>query len=222
MKCVKCGAEVQNGANFCPECGMFLTCHICKRPVQFGAMFCGECGASMNNRSVPLEKVVEQRPVKKKSNTGCIIVAVVLLLALILALVAGIFSFMYFIGALKDRNNTEVLPTEASYEEVTEEVIEVDPWGEEVVVEEDYLFPSDTEYITRWDLNGKTQEEVAFIRNEIYARHGYIFKNEVYQEYFGSKSWYRPNPYFSESDFNSIEKANKEFLVEYEESRGWR
>ncbi len=88
--------------------------------------------------------------------------------------------------------------------------------------EEEYLFPSDREYITNDDLAGKTKEEVALIRNEIYARHGYVFNTEAYQEYFSQKEWYQPNPYFSEAELNEIELANKDFLVEYEESRGWR
>lgn len=88
--------------------------------------------------------------------------------------------------------------------------------------EEEYLFPSDSEYISDSDLEGKTKEEVALIRNEIYARHGYVFNTEAYQEYFSQKEWYQPKPSFSEAQFNEIELANKDFLVEYEESRGWR
>ncbi len=88
--------------------------------------------------------------------------------------------------------------------------------------EEEYLFPSDSEYITNDDLAGKTKEEVALIRNEIYARHGYVFNTEAYQEYFSQKEWYQPDPSFSEAQLNEIELANKDFLVEYEESRGWR
>ncbi len=87
---------------------------------------------------------------------------------------------------------------------------------------EEYLFPSDSEYITDSDLEGKTKEEVALIRNEIYARHGYVFNTEAYQEYFAQKEWYQPDPGFSEAQLNEIELANKDFLVEYEESRGWR
>ena len=37
-----------------------------------------------------------------------------------------------------------------------------------------------------------------------------------------SKSWYRPNPGFSEEMFSEIEKLNKITIVEYEKSRGWR
>lgn len=85
-----------------------------------------------------------------------------------------------------------------------------------------YLFPSDTVYITESDLYGKTKDEVALIRNEIYARHGYIFKNESYKAYFSAKAWYIPNENFNENMLTPIEKMNKDFIVAYEKRKGWR
>ena len=37
-----------------------------------------------------------------------------------------------------------------------------------------------------------------------------------------SKSWYKPDPFFSEDMFNNIERSNKSIIAEYEKSRGWR
>ncbi len=88
--------------------------------------------------------------------------------------------------------------------------------------DDDYLFPSDTKYISHEYLDNLTRDEVALIRNEIYARHGYIFSSEPYKSYFNEKDWYYPNPSFSDSDFNAIEKANKDFIVKYESEMGWR
>jgi len=76
--------------------------------------------------------------------------------------------------------------------------------------------------VTENDLRGLSKQEVSMIRNEIYARHGYIFKNEPYKSYFESKSWYYPNSNFHEGLFNSIELENKHFIVEYEKRMGWR
>jgi len=90
-------------------------------------------------------------------------------------------------------------------------------------IEEDgFMFPSDSRYITYSDLNGMTKDEVALLRNEIYARHGYIFQSEAYSSYFENMSWYYPNPDFDESLFNSIEKKNKETIVAFETDMGWR
>lgn len=85
-----------------------------------------------------------------------------------------------------------------------------------------FMFPSDKEYISEDYLRYKSKDEVAMIRNEIYARHGYVFNTEPYKSYFESQEWYTPNYNFDDSLFNAIEKANKDFIVEYEETMGWR
>ena len=41
-------------------------------------------------------------------------------------------------------------------------------------------------------LESFSSEELAIIRNTLYARKGYQFKKKEYQEYFGQKSWYNP------------------------------
>lgn len=68
-------------------------------------------------------------------------------------------------------------------------------------------------------LDTKSKNEIDSIRNEIYARHGYIFKMEQYYNYFYKKSWYKPiEPDMDKvyDEFNSIEKQNREILVEYQ------
>lgn len=85
-----------------------------------------------------------------------------------------------------------------------------------------YLWPSDRYYISEADLSGYTQEGVAAIRNEIYARHGYPFQKEKWQNYFAQFSWYQRSSNFSDSMFNEVEKANIDTIVAYEKARGWR
>ncbi len=85
----------------------------------------------------------------------------------------------------------------------------------------DYLYPSNTQYITVSELRRFTDEEVAIIRNEIYARHGYNFNSEFYQNYFYSKSWYYPisgldASTFDTSVFNQYETENIKTIKEYE------
>ncbi|MBQ3470799.1 MAG: YARHG domain-containing protein [Clostridia bacterium] len=88
-----------------------------------------------------------------------------------------------------------------------------------------FVFPSDSVYISEADLNGRSQDEVRLIMNEMYARHGYIFSSSSYQDYFSSKSWYVPvstSQAEAERKFNSIELANKNVISNYEKKRGWR
>jgi len=92
----------------------------------------------------------------------------------------------------------------------------------EPVAEPDFLFPSDRELITEEYLMTLTKEEVALVRNEIYARHGYIFRNEQYRTYFSNKPWYTPNENFDDSLLSEIEKANVDIILAFEEKMGWR
>lgn len=101
------------------------------------------------------------------------------------------------------------------------DIVEMSPEQQEEQ-EPDFLFNGDKELITEAELDKHTKEEVAIIRNEIYARHGYIFKTEPFISYFAAKSWYTPNENFNESMLNETERQNREFIVAYEEKRGWR
>jgi hypothetical protein len=56
----------------------------------------------------------------------------------------------------------------------------------------------------------KTKKELRLMRDEIFARHGYIFKDEDLRKYFKSKSWYCPNLYFS---MDSLSKFEKEIIA---------
>lgn len=90
---------------------------------------------------------------------------------------------------------------------------------------DEYLFESDKRYITESYLDGCTKEEVRLILNEMYARHGYIFKSEEYYNYFMQKSWYHPrydNQEEAQRLFNKYEEENRLAIIDYEESMGWR
>lgn len=86
---------------------------------------------------------------------------------------------------------------------------------------EDYLWPTDTLTITDADLNELTRMEVAAIRNEIYARHGYTFSSQEWADFFATATWYVPNAAFSNDMLNTTEKQNAETIVAYEKARGW-
>ncbi len=83
-----------------------------------------------------------------------------------------------------------------------------------------YLLPdSDSRVLSEADLAGLSHEQLCFARNEIYARHGRIFRTPQIAAYFNSKSWYHgtvePDK-FSESVFNSCETANIRLIKDYE------
>lgn len=93
-----------------------------------------------------------------------------------------------------------------------------DDYSEEY--DDDYIIAdSDVRYLSRNELSKYTKTQLGYIRNEIFARHGYIFKNKEYSDYFGNKSWYVPDPDCSgtEADLNSVERANVELIQDMEE-----
>lgn len=89
--------------------------------------------------------------------------------------------------------------------------------------ESEYIFAkSNTEALTREEVQGHTKEELRLARNEIYARHGVVFGVEDLDAYFRTKSWY--NPTISLSDFldtvqmSMIEEENITLIQEVESS----
>jgi len=65
-------------------------------------------------------------------------------------------------------------------------------------------------------LRGLSLHELRLLRNEIYARHGRIFKTLWLQQYFGTQPWYDPNENFKDEELSGADKINVETIVAYE------
>jgi hypothetical protein len=70
--------------------------------------------------------------------------------------------------------------------------------------------------ITRALLNGLFVEDVRKMRDEIYARHGKVFKDPWTQKYFASFDWYKANPNYSDVSLSPVEKGNLVTIAAYE------
>ena len=82
-----------------------------------------------------------------------------------------------------------------------------------------YFADSDSRYLTEDDLKGLSKDDLAYARNEIYARHGYIFNDPGFNKYFNSRTWYVPRytaEEFDDSVFNDFERKNIEFIKSFE------
>ncbi len=73
-----------------------------------------------------------------------------------------------------------------------------------------------TKPITRALLNGLFVEDVRKMRDEIYARHGKVFKDQWTQKYFQSFDWYKANPTYSDAQLSAVEKGNLVVIAAYE------
>lgn len=82
----------------------------------------------------------------------------------------------------------------------------------------DYILPnSNSVYLTKEVLSKLNSEELRIARNEIYARHGYIFTTEDMIKYFEGKSWYTPSiSEVPESMLNEYEIANRDLILSLE------
>jgi hypothetical protein len=83
-----------------------------------------------------------------------------------------------------------------------------------------YIVPfSNVRKVTYNDIAYLSKYELSIARNEIYARHGYIFKTKEYINYFKNQSWYSPNKYFKESYLTKIEQYNIRYILSIENLR---
>ncbi len=83
------------------------------------------------------------------------------------------------------------------------------------------LMPGDMELfenklISETMLRGLSLHELRLLRNEIYARHGRIFKTIWLQQYFGGQPWYDPKDDFKDEEISGPDKTNIETIVAYE------
>ncbi len=79
------------------------------------------------------------------------------------------------------------------------------------------LFETDKKYYTKEEFESEPMLVIHLAKNEIYARHGYIFTNEDLYNYFMGCIWYSPTcdvADFDDSIFNEYEKANLEILAD--------
>jgi len=86
------------------------------------------------------------------------------------------------------------------------------PWTSERMIRPGELMP-----LSLWDLE--------LMRNEIYARHGWIFNRSDLRNYFESQPWYRPRGDLSnreqtnrrvEAELSPIERRNVQIIVSRE------
>ncbi len=79
------------------------------------------------------------------------------------------------------------------------------------------LFETDKKHYTKEEFENEPMLVIHLAKNEIYARHGYIFTNEDLYNYFMGCIWYSPTcnaADFDDSIFNEYEKANLEILAD--------
>ncbi|PLW92209.1 MAG: hypothetical protein C0592_11935 [Marinilabiliales bacterium] len=70
--------------------------------------------------------------------------------------------------------------------------------------------------LTENDLKDKDANELLIMRNEIFARHGYKFKNNFLAHYFAQFDWYKPQYDNIDDKLSEADKSNLELVIEAE------
>ncbi len=85
-----------------------------------------------------------------------------------------------------------------------------------------YIFPdSNSRYLSEEEVRGVETGRLFIGRNEIFARHGYIFQDEGLQQHFNSIPWYSgtvtAEQFNADAVFNDFEKKNAELIKRIED-----
>lgn len=64
----------------------------------------------------------------------------------------------------------------------------------------------------------KDQSTLRLIRNEVFARHGYVFKDAELMDYFQHQSWYKPNAGFDPNSLSKFERMFVNYIKDLESS----
>lgn len=81
-----------------------------------------------------------------------------------------------------------------------------------------YKLNASNTLLRKSDVENLKKGDLTIIRNTIYARHGYSFKNRPLRVFFDAQNWYIPVHTDIRDDFTDIEKSNIKLLLNYEEN----
>ncbi len=85
-----------------------------------------------------------------------------------------------------------------------------------------YIFPdSNSRYLSEEEVRAVETDRLFIGRNELFARHGYIFQDEGLQQHFNSMPWYSgtvtAEQFNADAVFNDFEKKNAELIKRIED-----
>jgi hypothetical protein len=81
-----------------------------------------------------------------------------------------------------------------------------------------YKLNASNTVLTKADVENLKKGDLEIVRNTIYARHGYSFKNQPLRVFFDAQSWYIPVHSNIKNDFTEIEKKNIALLLSFEKN----
>ena len=187
---------------------MSITCSRCGNLLAPNARACPVCGTRVNQpdqtvrMQQPQQYTPQPFPQKKGNNTMLLVIITFLLIIAIIFLAVFLFR-----NSDKKKSAT---PVKTEQTTTVQKDMPKDRLEQlEEVVSQRNLSTSEVDELSANDKR--------LLRNYIYARHGYVFKDSQLSNYFGQFSWYSGR--YTSSDqvermFNSYERANVQKLTD--------
>lgn len=111
------------------------------------------------------------------------------------------------------------------YKKVKEQYIKLDDGMDSFITEFNatatdkiYEINASNTMLTAADVSNLKKGDLLIIRNAVYARHGYSFKNKALRMFFDAQEWYIPVNSDIKDALTEIEKSNIELLMTYEKN----
>ena len=238
MFCRKCGAKLADDASFCNKCGTPVT------PNNEAEIDTRENREDTSSRvsTYDREPTSSKTPIIIGISVSAIVLAGVVLIVFLLTQnksndIAYDTVTTTEQQATTANNNTtsvsapeeksEPVPTPNETQESSSIEEEPEPETEPEIKDEldkygdsDYILSkSKKKKLTNSDLKGLSAKELTFARNEIFARHGYVFGSPELNDYFESKTWYKKNKKFKSSQLSKKESQNADFIASYQKKK---
>lgn len=228
--CSQCGSILKEEDNFCSKCGA-------KQHVD--DLMSNTQRINYNEGKQTGEEPIGHRSKKHSGHKKWYKIIIIGVLIVLIILSVGFGSYYIYSSKLaaentqksnthpnitpKSNNNSNSSSTTASTDKNQSNNSKADTntnnTAAKIKSSDNYIFPkSGDEKLSDSDLSSLSKENLSLVRNEIFARHGYVFQSEPYKSYFNGKSWYKPNSNFkgTNEELNSAERYNLQLILKYE------
>lgn len=202
---------------FCPNCGAAIeaqpgsTQHQCPN---CGNTFAYNARPASGPTPPPLAPPV-QPPMPPRKSGGNAAVTAIIAIAVILLLAAAAFGGYHY--AARQNNSAIAADTIITTSTATDSAADSTPYyGDEVVVSPELDEAVMQRELTESDLNGLSQWQLKLLRNEVFARHGYIFQTADMQQVFSQYSWYTPEYDNVNDQLSDTEQYNVTLIKRHE------
>lgn len=145
-----------------------------------------------NDTNQPAQQIQVAQPKMSVAKKGVSLKGIVAIILATIIIVAALGVGAYYF--LADKTTT----TEIAYNSADE-----------------YYHITGSRKLTYDDIKGLSNRELRIMRNEIYARHGYIFQDAMLRDHFMQKPWYTPQT--KNVALSNIEQYNVLFIKSYEQ-----